>query len=232
MKKNFKTDLETIYVEVNRLAKEYKAEGISERQKNYIVTDILEITEELVRNLCRKFLLERTITEITTDELYAVAIGYPLIEVLEWFDYERGNNLVPMWKKFIINRFNNELGFLSTKKASFFRTNLSSFDKEFCEGETLHGVLGAEDFSEEVCSEIALAGLLDTFEKLDKHGKIIRCLLIGNQELRTKAILEVFGCESYGSTERKAVQRVKERFGKFLIHNQHELDGIDLKNFI
>lgn len=231
MEKRFKYDLTTIYNITNILAKEYKTEGKTEVEKHFILADFLAVTEELIRNQCQKFLKGRT-TSVTTEDLYAIAITEPLLDVLEWFDFKQGENIVVAWISFMEKRFLNVIKEGRSVKAIWEKRNVYSSDKSLNEeGTTIVDLVGEEDFSENTCTRIIFQELVDRFEELDKFGGIIRCLLIGNQSARTEAFLEVLGAESYGDNERKAVQRVKERFIKFLIKNNYDLTGYDLKKF-
>ena len=232
MERRFKYDLATIYNRTNILAREYKAEGKTEMEKHFILVEFLEVTEELIKNQCQKFLKGRT-TSVTTEDLYAIAITEPLIEVLEWFDFEQGENIVVAWISFMEKRFCNALKEGRSVKAIWEKRNVYSADKPLNEeGTTIVDLIGEDDFSDSTCTKITFQELVDKFEEKDKFGKIIRCLLIGNQGARTEAFLEVLGADSYGDTERKAVQRVKERFIKFLMKNNYDLTGYDLKKFI
>ena len=232
MERRFKYDLATIYSKTNALAKEYQSEGKTEMQKHFILVEFLEVTEELICNQCNKFLKGKA-TSVTAEELYVIATTEPLMEVLEWFDFEQGENIVVAWISFMEKRFYNALNERSSGKAIWEKKNVYSSDKALNdEGTTIVDLVGQEDFSEDVCTKITFEKLLKVFEEKDKHGGIIRCLLIGNQAARTEAFLEVLGVESYGDNERKAVQRVKERFIRFLIKNKYDLTGYDIKKFI
>lgn len=218
--RKFNYDLKTLYAKVNAIVSQYKAEGTTERQKNYLIGDLLEVTDELVRNNCKKFLRRYTITEITEEELYAVAIGYPLLDALDWFDFSKGDNFMAIWHNFMLKRFCNELKEISSKKASFFRKNVSSADKILGDAEsesTILDIVGEEDFAGAVCGSLSLSEIIRHFEKVDKHGKVIRCLAIKSQAIRTEALMKALGSTTYGNKERKQVQRVKERFAQLLL---------------
>lgn len=232
MEKNFKYDLETIYNEVDRLAKEYQAEGKTATEKHFILSDILEVSKELVMNHCHQFLRGRT-TTVTAEELYAVAITEPLLDVLNWHDFNQGKNIMVNWISFMDKRFNNAIKSGRTKKVVWEKTHVYSADKPLTEdGVTICDLVGEEDFSEGMCARISIGEMLESFEKKDKHGKIIRSLLLRTQEARREAFLEVLGAEKYGDNERKAVERTKKRFVKFLIHNNYDLTGYNIEKFI
>lgn len=224
MTKKYRYELSTIYVKVNEIVKEIQKESTSETQKNFLICDLLEITEELVQNNCKKFITKYSITDISQEELYAIAISIPLIDALNWFSFEKGNNFMATWNGFMHKRFLNELTEISNEKNKWFRNNVSSADKELSEdGTTIVDIVGEEDFTEGVCEEIELMSLIKEFEEKDKHGAVIRCLLIDSQEHRTEAIKRALGVEEYGSKERKQVQRAKERFIKHLLHNNYDV---------
>lgn len=238
-KNNFKYDLKTIYEEVNNIVKEYQDPATSKSKRNFLIEDLLNISEELVMNNCRSFISKYTITELTIDEVYSIAISTPLLEALDWFTYEKGNNFMPIWKSFMERRFLNQLKKMSSQKASFFRTSVTSSDNIITpithkgeSGSTIMEIVGEEDFSEKMCQGFSFMELLESFEKVDKFGGVIGCLLIGSQDARTNAILKVLGAENYGANERKAVQRTKGRFIKFLIKNDFNLAGYDIKKFM
>ncbi|MDK0636869.1 hypothetical protein P5E39_13030 [Clostridium perfringens] len=224
MTRKFKLDLETIYERTNALVKEIQREETSDLQKNFLIGDLIDISKELVLANCRKFIDKYSITEITKEELYVVAVTTALYDVLEWFSFEKGNNFMPMWELFMNNRFNNELTALCSEKQKWFRGNVCSSDKELnSDGTTVLELVGERDFAESVCSEITLGNLLSDFEKMDKHGAVIKCFSIQSQEHRREAIMKALGVEEYNSTVRKQVQRVKERFIKFLVKNNYDI---------
>lgn len=228
MSKKYNYELTTIYKKVNEIVKELQKAETPEFKKNFLLSDLLEVTEELVRNNCKRFISKYSIKDISEEELYSIAISLPLIEALEWFSFEKGNNFMPMWDKFMQSRFKNELKALSLEKQKWFRNNVSSSDKELCEdGTTIADIVGEEDFTEEFCEKAELGKILDEFEEMDKHGKVIRCLLIESQQHRTEAIKEALGTEEYGSKERKQVERARKRFASFLIEN-----GYDVSRYI
>ena len=224
MTKKYRYDLNTIYTKVNDIVREIQQEGTSEIQKNFLIGDLLEITEELVHNNCKKFIATYSIKDITEEELYSVAITLPLLDALNWFSFEKGNNFMTTWEGFMKRRFYNELSIISNDKSKWFRNNVSSADKELSEdGTTIVDIVGEEDFTEELCEEMELMSLVKKFEEMDKHGAVIKCLLIESQEHRTEAIKNALGVETYGSKERKQVQRAKERFIKYLLHNNYDV---------
>ena len=238
-KSNFKYDLETIYGQVNNIIKEYKNPNTTMAKRNFLIEDLLNITEELVKNNCKNFITRYTITDLTVDEIYSIAISTSLLEAIDWFTFEKGNNFMPIWKGFMERRFLNELKKISSQKASFFRTCVTSSDNIITPrihgGEsrsTIMEIVGEEDFSEGICQGYSFMEILEKFERIDKFGEVISCFLIGSQDARTRALLKVLGAESYGANERKAVQRTKERFIKFLIKNDYNLAGYDVKKFI
>lgn len=232
MNKEFKYDLQTIYSEVNRLGKAYQREGVTEIEKHFILVDIIEVTKELIYNQCKNFLKPLN-TTITIEDLYAIAIAEPLLEVLVWYDFEKGNNLMVAWLSFMEKRFKNAVGHDCTKGAIWRKTHIYSSDKELNEdGTTICDLVGDTDFAEERCTTISIGEMLDAFEKVDKHGQIIRCHLLKKRDERTSAILHILGAEKYGDKERKAVERVKERFARFLIRNKYDLTGYNLSKFL
>lgn len=232
MEKRFKYDLETIYSKANELAKEYQGEGKTETEKHFILAEFLKVTEELTWNQCNKFLRGKG-TRITAEELYEIAITEPLLDVLKWYDFEQGDNIVVAWFSFIWKRFCNALNEERTTKAVWHKQNVYSSDKALNEdGNTVLDLVGEEDFSDSICTRITLSELLDKFEERYKHGEVIRCFLIGKQKQRTEAILKVLGADSYGDKERKKVQMVKERFIRFLIRNGYDLTGYNIEKFI
>lgn len=232
MNKEFKYDLETIYSEVNRLGKAYQREGITETEKHFILVDIIEVTEELIYNQCKNFLKPLN-TTVTIEELYSIAITEPLMEVLDWYDFEKGNNLMVTWISFMKRRFCNAVKQDWTKGALWRKTHIYSSDKELNEdGTTICDLVGETDFTEERCTTISIGKMLEEFEKVDKQGQVIRCLLLKKREERTSAIVHLLGAESYGDNERKAVERVKARFVKFLIRNKYDLTGYNLSKFL
>lgn len=238
-KTNFKYDLETIYEEVNIIVREYKNPNTTKIQRNFLIEDLVNITKELVMNNCKNFLTKYTVTDLTLDEVYAVAIGESLMIALDWFTFEKGNNFMPIWKTVMERRFLNELKKLSSQKASFFRTCVTSSDNTLIHsshwedgGVTIMEIVGEKDFSENLCEGISLMELIEEFESVDKYGKVIRCYFIGSPKVRGNAIAKALGREAYGDNERQDAKRTRERFAKFLIKKGYDLEKYDTKKII
>lgn len=219
MVKKFKKTLKEIYMEVNNMVWIYQHKKMTLYYRELIISDILEVTEELVSNLCKKIVRKYTITEFTNEELFVIATGEVLFYALKNYKKSKNDNFMLFWKLCIERKFMNELKRLSTQKRKYERTHICSLDNEIDSlGNTILTYRGVKDFSEEICSKIILANLIEEFEENDKYGKIIRMVTIQNKEIRKQAFIQVLGCEEYKEKERKKVQRTKERFRKLLIN--------------
>lgn len=223
----FKHSLKDIYKEGNELVRKIQADGIAEYEKNYYISELLILSEELVKNNCKNFVDKYTIEEITVDELYNIAITNALNDALKWFSFEKGTNFMYIWYLFMVKRFNSELKSLCTEKHKWARKSVYSSDVVL-DGDTatITDIVGTRGFEDEVVGRMALGELITKFEKKDKHGAVIRCLAIESQEHRRVAITRALGVSEYTETIRKQVQRVKERFIKFLVQHNYDISTI------
>lgn len=219
--------LNNFYSKVNELVKEYK-ESDSKTEKNYILTDLVKVSEKMIRYNCRAFLTSNLITDISEDELFSDSLDV-LYKLIEKFDFSKHDNFIVLWGKFNELAYKNRKKHLEGKQRGWERHQVS-LDKEFSGSTGLptnfHNIASKDDFAEDKCSEMVLGELIKKFEEVDKHGFVIKCLLIGSRDMRTELLKKGFGSETYGATERKKVQRTKERFSKFLLANNYDLSGV------
>lgn len=226
VEKTEETKLQQLYKNVNELVKSYKDTDLIQ-EKNYILTDLITISEKMIRYNCRAFLTANLITDISEDDLYSDSLMV-LYGLLDTFDFKKHNNFMVLWGKFNTIAYGNRRKQLLGKQRMWER-NQVSLDKNFAVGEdgacNFHNLAVEDDFAEDKCSEMVLSKLIKEFEEVDKHGFVIKCLLIRSKGIRTELLKKGFGSDSYGATERKKVQRAKERFSKFLTANSYDLSG-------
>ena len=210
-KRNFKFTLKELYSITDEMIAKVKNPATTERERNYLVGELINVTEELIKNNCHNYIVKKKVTELTTEELYEVAISIALTESINSFNQESGVNFLYYWWRIMLRRFNKEFTHMTTKKE---KLNAGCCD--------LNETDAVEDFSEELCHKSALYKYILAFEEVDKHGKLIRCEMLKTQEERRVARLYVLGASEYGNKERKTVQRTKERFREFLKENGFE----------
>ena len=223
--KTFKHSLTELYGITNELVKEIQAEGTTEIQKNFLIADLIELTDELIQNNCKGFIRRYGADELDVEELKLIATGPSLWKALQNYDAEYGTHFLSYWNMQQQSYFINEFNSATSETAKFHQLKVCSADESIGEnGETILEIKTEDnDFADSFCTSLILEDLINEFEQVDKCGKVIRCLMIGTQAIRTKAILEVLGAEAYEDNERKKVERVKKRFAKFLIKKGFEV---------
>lgn len=220
--KKFKVTLEELYTRTDALALEVlKTTG---KKKEFLIGDIIEISKELVHNNCRNFIKKNGADELNADDLYISATSISLYQALETFKPEREIHFLKYWQIFMERQFLYEFEKATSIKAKYYQKNVCSSDVEIdSTGNTILSYASTgQDIAEDTCMKIVVGKLISEFEEKDKHGKLIRCEMLGTPAVRRMAILKVLGAEEYGAKERKIVQRTKERFKKFLLENGAE----------
>ena len=204
----------------NKLAKEFQDEGDIVKQQ-FILADLIGLLELLTRNHCKKFITRCNAFELDMEEAVVVCLGNTLNSALKKFDESRGDFLA-LYCASIENELKILFRSAKTKKEKFNQSTVSGdvnySDNE--EGATLFDTVSKDDdVAEAICDRLMLDELIDAFEKINPHGKLIRLEMYGNKTDKTNAILEYLGAEEYGAVERQTVRRTKQRFKKFLIKN-------------
>lgn len=223
-KNKFKYSLEELYTITDSILFELKSEGTKEVEKGFLINEIIDTTEQLVKNNCKRFIRKNNADELSIEELYQTATSFSLWKAIQDFDISQGVHFLTYWNMIMQSHFMNEFKKATSQTMKFHQHNVCSSDVEIGgDGNTILAYKEDEvDLAETVSLQITLDELIDAFEKKDKFGKLIRCELIGTQSIKTKAILKVLGADTYGNTQRKQVQRTKERFAKFLVEHGFE----------
>jgi hypothetical protein len=224
-KQKFKYELNELYGIAQDLVCKIKGLEQTDARVNFFVGDLIEVTKELTTNNCKGFIKSNGADELTVEDLYSIATGEALWKAIRDFDISQGVYFLTYWKVVIDGHFKNEFARVTTNKMKFYQHKVTSSDKPVGDGDTTLMDCIEEttaDFSDELVKNMVLHDLIRKFESVDKHGKVVRCEMIGKQELKTQAILQVLGAEVYGSKERKQVQRAKKRFAQFLIEQGFE----------
>lgn len=204
-RKKFTYRLDELYILTDNIIYKITEPGVSETKINFYISDIIEITKELVINNCYKFIFKNNVTELTKDELYHLAITIALHESISSYKSEKGTHFLYYWFKIMNNIFINEWLKLMSKKEKF---NCSLYP--------LTELTSVDDFTEELINNDFIHSCIDEFIKQDKYGELIKCELNVFREERTKAKINFLGVAEYGNRERKIVQRTKERFAEYL----------------
>lgn len=221
----FKYSLKDLYSITDSIIIKLKTEEVKETEQGFLIGEIIDVTEQLVKNNCKRFIRENNADELTIEDLYNTATSFSLWKAIQDFDLSQGIHFLTYWNMIMSSHFINEFQKATSQTMKFHQHNVCSSDVEIDgDGNTILDYREDEvDLAESMSIKLTLDELIDAFEKKDKFGKLIRCELIGTQSIKTKAILKVLGVDTYGSTQRKQVQRTKERFAKFLIENGFEM---------
>lgn len=210
-KRNFKITMEELYSITDELILKVQDNTTTPAEKDYYVGEIINVSTELIKNNCHRYIVKKKVTELTSEDLYEIATSIALTQALNQYDAESGVHFLYFWWIVMNRMFNKAFANKVTKKE---KLNSSCCD--------LNETDSVEDFSEELCHKNALYKYLLEFEKVDKYGKLIRCEMLKGQEEQRMARLYVLGVTQYGDKERQIVSRTKKRFKKFLLEQGFE----------
>ena len=102
-RKKFTYRLDELYILTDNIIYKITEPGVSETKINFYISDIIEITKELVINNCYKFIFKNNVTELTKDELYHLAITIALHESISSYKSEKGTHFLYYWFKIMNN---------------------------------------------------------------------------------------------------------------------------------
>lgn len=210
-KRNFKFTMEELYSITDELIIKVQDSNTTATEKDYYVGEIINVTEELIKNNCHRYIVKKKVTELTSEDLYEIAISFALVESIKKYEVESGVHFLYFWWSIMNRMFNKAFTSKTTKK--------EKMNSGCCD---LNETDATEDFSEELCHKNALYKYILEFEKVDKYGKLIRCEMLRGQEEQRMARLYVLGVTQYGDKERQIVSRTKKRFKKFLLERGFE----------
>lgn len=230
--KKFKTDLKDLYQITDGILKRLKTEELSKVREELLIGELIEISEELVLNNCKRFIREKGVTEITQDELYITATSIALWKAIKGFDINKGVNFLIYWEMIQKSCFINDFAQATNKANKFYSSSVCSSDVGIDENDNtiMEYVEDTNNSLDVAINKVVINDLINAFEKIDKHGKLIRCEMIIKPELRTEAMLKVLGInkedfkneEAYKrakATARKTAERTRLKFKDFLLQN-------------
>lgn len=224
-KMSFKFTMEDIHTKANRLVRTYLQEE-DEVMKNFIISDLVNLTDELVRSNIYKFKIQMNVPEMDDEEAYGLCMGTALLKALSLYDTEKGVHFTTFWHTIMTRTLLNELKRITTKKEKMNRKDTISGDLTYSKewGTDLFSAIpSGEDISDSVCSRVVLQTLIKKFEEIDPYGRLIECEMLGNKSDKTQAILQILGADEYGDRERQIVRRTKVKFKNFLIENKFDV---------
>lgn len=215
-KHQYKYSIEELNTMVNAIVNSYYLERSKVRQ-SFLISDLLEITAELIHNVCNKYVSRYSgCTALSLELLKEEAKSTVLTEALRDFDKSRGIDFIAFWIICLKNKFKNMFTHNCTAKATKIE-RAESLDIEVNEdGATYQVFCGEDDFVEPLLDELVIKDLFKEFEETEKTGDLVECLMINNKQLRKLAICKKMNIEKYGDKEKKQVSRLKARFAKFL----------------
>jgi len=190
--------------EINKLA------SLAQKGNDYALSDLYEKTSSTFAQILNDYKAKNNLLDFSFDDSdYYSAIGQALWEAVKEYDIHKGNFMSRL-TIFARNRMKEITDINLAQK----RTDLS-------QGTYSTEVLFEKDEFDivDTDSNSDLEGLIADFIKTDKHGQVISILMSSNtQDLRREQFIEYFG--KFGATERKWVQRTKERLKKYLAENE------------
>lgn len=210
-KRSFKFTMEELYSITDELILKVQDNTTTPTEKDYYIGEIINVSAELIKNNCHRYIVKKKVTELTSEDLYEIATSIALTQALNQYDAESGVHFLFFWWIVMNRMFNKAFANKVTKK--------EKLNSDCCD---LNETDSVEDFSEELCHKNALYKYILEFEKVDKYGKLIRCEMLKGQEEQRMARLYVLGVTQYGDKERQIVSRTKKRFKKFLLEHGFE----------
>lgn len=176
----------------------------------YAFTKLYEVVETQFKNILSSYYIKNNLTGFSFDDSdYISAIGQYLWEAVNSYDSSKGD-FMPRLVSFARNR----MSMVTTKNLREKRFDKSKQTYSFEE------LYESAEFEIEDTTDVFndTEKLVRDFIKKDKDGKIITVLMtITDVKTRNTAFTKLFG--QYGATERKKVQRVRERLQAHLTSN-------------
>lgn len=180
---------------INQLAQEAKTEETS-------FTSLYNLVESQFKSIADKYLIRNNLTGFNFEVAdYISAIGQAMWEAIKDYDSTKGD-FMPRAVAFANKRMKDTTDYNLASKRYDKSKQVISFDLLF----------EAEEFDlEDKDAQInETAKLVSEFVANDKDGMVIRILTsTSDTKLRKSAFIQYFG--KYEATERKRVQRVRER---------------------
>lgn len=215
-----KRDLPELYEMTDKLVQRYlQTDDINER--NDIIADIIKLNEPLMRNNARTYYYRYNMRDFDEDDIYSVLIGSGLLDALKLYDSTRGIYFIHLWREVGERRVKSEVHRIRRKING---ANVISGNVDYTNGngiELLHTIPGETNTESDIILRIELEEAIKDFIEIEPLGAILWYLMESDTNRRKEGILKVLGSDSYGPKERKRVQRVKDKFRKYLIKNKY-----------
>lgn len=201
---------------INRLAHRLSNEVMTTAERNHIFTDLMEALQTDIFMIAKNFIVDKCISNynISLDD-YISNLSYEgITNALMGYDQNKGDfiaRLKIVGKNWMSNQFRKDF----SKKCMASSTKALSLD-ELMEEDGIQLTDETDDYT--VGTTNLIGSLIGDFIKSDKDGQAIAILAsIGSQKARNTALTNLFG--QYTATERKRVQRARERLEKYLLSN-------------
>ncbi|MCW6094604.1 hypothetical protein LAV60_15640 [Clostridium sporogenes] len=173
-------------------------------------TELYNMVEPQFNQIVDSYLIRNNLTGFTFDKAdYISATGQALWECLTGYDSSKGD-FMPRLTTFARKRMKEITDYNLASKRFDKSKQVVSYEQLFESEE-----LDLEDENSEINDT---QKIINDFIKTDKYGQVVRILAsTKDQKLRNKSFTEYFG--QYTATERKKVQRVRERLLAHLTQN-------------
>lgn len=228
---NFKHELKELYAITDDMVREYQSADTTKYERGCIVADLLDITEELIKNNCKGFIKRYNATEVEEENLQSIACGVSLVHALNLFNFDRGVHFLTLWNKIQQRAFINEFKRCTTGKEKFHQFDCCSSDYKIdSEGNTiLEYKEGSSDITEDVVGVVTLLDMVKRFDyectnhragKRSLHGKIIKILSNESKQVQKAGLRKILGEEATDESIRQDISRARKSFKEFL-EEQH-----------
>ena len=174
--RSFKFTMEELYAITDELIMQVQEENVGATAKDYYIGEIINVSAQLIKNNCHRYIVKNKVTELTSEDLYEIAISFALVEAINKYNAESGVHFLYFWWVVMVREFNKAFANKTTKK--------EKLNSGCCD---LNETDATEDFTEDLCHKNSLYKYILAFEKVDKFGKLIRCEMLPNQEERRMA---------------------------------------------
>lgn len=106
--KRFTYELSELYLLTDNIINKIAEGGVSEIKINFYISDIIEMTKELVMNNCHRYIVKNNVTELNKEELYHLVITTALYKSIISYKSEIGVHFLYYWFKIMNRVFTNE----------------------------------------------------------------------------------------------------------------------------
>lgn len=187
--------------------------------KGFYLREIQELSKDLARYNCRKFILDHATFNITEQDLYdEVAMGTAFLEAINRWDENGEVYFLTYWQLQQFGAFCNVVAKLSAQKRAKFGKPLS-LNRQVCDDseDTFLDLLESDAPTPEdltLAKDNSLLLLMEEFVKTDKYGRLIEREIM-ERKAKNAFTSEFFGVKKSGARERQIAERTRKRFKKF-----------------